>query len=83
MKQRSGCGMIARWRPFAEVSAAMPSGEPLGLKGYTSVASPEASVYLQDIQDRFTPASPTVMAQRKVREVHVLSTLCCKRVHLL
>ena len=33
MKQRSGCGMIARWRPFAEVSAAIPSGEPLGLKG--------------------------------------------------
>ena len=39
--------MIARWRPFAEVSAAMPPGDPLGLKGYTSVASPEASVYLR------------------------------------
>ncbi len=46
MKQRSGCGMIARWRPFADVSAAIPSGEPFGLKGYASVASPRASVYL-------------------------------------
>ena len=39
--------MSARWRPFAEVSAAMPSGEPLGLKGYASVALPDASVYLR------------------------------------
>ena len=49
MKQRSGCGMIARWRPLAAVSAAIPSGDPFGLNGYTSVASPKASVYLQNI----------------------------------
>eukprot|EP00966_Prymnesium_polylepis_P038845 901766-Prymnesium_polylepis.1 len=36
-KQRSGCGIIARWRPSAEQRAAMPSGEPLGLCGYASV----------------------------------------------
>ena len=45
-KQRSGWGMSARWRPSAEVRAAMPSGEPLGLKGYASVALPNASAYL-------------------------------------
>jgi hypothetical protein len=45
-KQRSGWGMSARWRPHGEVSAAMPSGEPLGLNGYASVAAPAASQYL-------------------------------------
>ena len=36
-KQRSGCGIIARWRPSSEQSAAMPCTEPLGLWGYASV----------------------------------------------
>ena len=34
---RSGCGIIARWRPSSEQSAAMPCTEPLGLWGYASV----------------------------------------------
>ena len=41
------CGMSARWRPHGDVSAAMPSGEPLGLNGYASVAAPAASQYLR------------------------------------
>mmetsp|Transcript_10353 Transcript_10353/g.17364 ORF Transcript_10353/g.17364 Transcript_10353/m.17364 type:complete len:118 (+) Transcript_10353:180-533(+) len=32
-KARSGCGIMARWRPSSEQSAAMPCGEPLGLCG--------------------------------------------------
>jgi len=32
-KQRSGWGMIARWRPSGEHRAAMPCGLPLGLYG--------------------------------------------------
>lgn len=39
--------MIAKWRPFGEQSAAMPSGDPLGLKGYCSVASSVALQYLE------------------------------------
>ncbi len=46
-KQRSGCGIIARWRPSVEHSAAMPSGDPLGLKGYWVVGEPSLSQYLQ------------------------------------
>lgn len=45
-KQRSGCGIMARWRPSGEHSAAMPSGEPLGLKGYCVVGEPSLSQYL-------------------------------------
>lgn len=48
-KQRSGCGMSARWRPSGEHSAAMPSALPLGLKGYASVACPAESVYLRSV----------------------------------
>lgn len=46
-KQRSGCGIMARWRPSVEHSAAMPSGEPLGLKGYWVVGEPSLSQYLR------------------------------------
>ena len=35
--QRSGWGMIARWRPSGEQRAAIPSGEPLGFRGYCVV----------------------------------------------
>ena len=38
--------MIARWRPFGEHRAAMPSGDPLGLKGYCSVSLPSGLQYL-------------------------------------
>ena len=31
--ERSGCGIMARWRPSGEQRPAMPAGEPLGLKG--------------------------------------------------
>lgn len=34
MTVRSGCGMIARTRPSALRTPAIPSGLPLGLKGY-------------------------------------------------
>lgn len=47
MKLRSGWGIIARWRPLGEQRAAMPEGEPLGLKGYCSVVVPLGSQYLQ------------------------------------
>ena len=46
-KQRSGWGIMARWRPSGEQSAAMPSPEPLGLKGYASLGRPSASQYLR------------------------------------
>ena len=32
-KVRSGCGIIARWRPSGEHRPAMPAGDPLGLNG--------------------------------------------------
>lgn len=45
-KHRSGCGIIPKCRPSGEHNAAMPKGEPLGLKGYASVTSPLSSQYL-------------------------------------
>mmetsp|Transcript_51047 Transcript_51047/g.169095 ORF Transcript_51047/g.169095 Transcript_51047/m.169095 type:complete len:253 (-) Transcript_51047:1663-2421(-) len=44
-KQRSGCGIMARWRPSGEQRAAMPSGEPLGLCGYSCVTSHASLMY--------------------------------------
>jgi hypothetical protein len=52
---RSGCGIMARWRPSSEQRAAMPLGDPLGLKGYTSVGRPSASAYRMGAR----PASST------------------------
>ena len=43
--QRSGWGIMARWRPSGEQSAAIPSGEPLGLRGYWLVGLPLSSTY--------------------------------------
>mmetsp|Transcript_11691 Transcript_11691/g.50002 ORF Transcript_11691/g.50002 Transcript_11691/m.50002 type:complete len:236 (+) Transcript_11691:798-1505(+) len=43
---RSGCGIIARCRPSFEHKPATPIGEPLGFRGYASVASPLESTYL-------------------------------------
>lgn len=37
---------MAKCRPSGEQSAAMPSGEPLGLKGYCVVGVPLLSQYL-------------------------------------
>lgn len=45
-KQRSGCGMTARCLPSSEQSPAIPSGDPLGLKGYASVGLLESSTNL-------------------------------------
>ena len=45
-KHRSGWGIIARCLPSAEHNAAIPSGEPFGLNGYSSVTSFSSFTYL-------------------------------------
>ena len=42
---RSGCGIMARWRPSGLHRPAMPCGEPLGLAGYAAVGAPLSSTY--------------------------------------
>ena len=46
-KHLSGCGIMAKCLPSGEQSAAMPDGDPLGLKGYCSVTFCSESQYLQ------------------------------------
>lgn len=43
--QRSGWGIMARCLPSLEQSPAMPCGEPLGFRGYSSVGWPWSSRY--------------------------------------
>ena len=43
--QRSGCGIMARCRPSAEHSPAIPAGLPLGFIGYSVVGNPSSSAY--------------------------------------
>lgn len=64
-KHRSGCGISARWRPSGDVSAAIPSGEPLGLAGYASVAAPVVSQYLHKRPNQFRKAAAVSEACQK------------------
>ena len=43
VKQRSGWGIIARWRPSFEHSDVRPPAEPFGFNGYASVGVPWSS----------------------------------------
>ena len=45
VKQRSGWGIIARWRPSFEHSDVRPPAEPFGFIGYDSVGFPWSSTY--------------------------------------
>ena len=56
---RSGCGMIARWRPSGVHRAAMPRGDPFGLNGYASVGATSSSTYCSGTRSGPPPAPNT------------------------
>lgn len=70
---------------MAAVSAAIPSGDPFGLNGYTSVASPEASVYLHNMWTDLLQATIAEATERLPACAHSTSLhkLCIIEIVLL